>query len=212
MAQFRLQGSKVLAVDMTGDTVKAKNGAMVAYEGEMTFKKKSGGGEGLRGMVTRRLTGEQMTVMEVKGQGTCYFADRAREINLVSLHGEKLCVESGNLLCTDGGLRTGTTFTGLRGSAQGNGLFTTTVEGTGQAAILSDGTAIVLRVTPQTPLQVDPGAYIAHTGNLQQHFQTGVNFRALIGESGGESFQIRFEGEGLVYVQPSERTTVGGDL
>ncbi|WP_432586656.1 AIM24 family protein [Streptomyces sp. HD1123-B1] len=212
MAQFRLQGSKVLAVDMTGDTVKAKNGAMVAYEGEMTFKKKSGGGEGLRGMVTRRLTGEQMAVMEVKGQGTCYFADRAREINLVSLHGEKLCVESGNLLCTDGGLRTGTTFTGLRGSAQGNGLFTTTVEGTGQAAILSDGTAIVLRVTPQTPLQVDPGAYIAHTGNLQQHFQTGVNFRALIGESGGESFQIRFEGEGLVYVQPSERTTVGGDL
>ncbi|WP_308358305.1 AIM24 family protein [Streptomyces sp. NEAU-Y11] len=212
MAQFRLQGSKVLAVDMTGDTVKAKNGAMVAYEGEMTFKKKSGGGEGLRGMVTRRLTGEQMAVMEVKGQGTCYFADRAREINLVSLHGEKLCVESGNLLCTDGGLRTGTTFTGLRGSAQGNGLFTTTVEGTGQAAILSDGTAIVLRVNPQTPLQVDPGAYIAHTGNLQQHFQTGVNFRALIGESGGESFQIRFEGEGLVYVQPSERTTVGGDL
>ncbi|WP_432035756.1 AIM24 family protein [Streptomyces cucumeris] len=212
MAQFRLQGSKVLAVDMTGDTVKAKNGAMVAYEGEMTFKKKSGGGEGLRGMVTRRLTGEQMAVMEVKGQGTCYFADRAREINLVSLHGEKLCVESGNLLCTDGGLRTGTTFTGLRGSAQGNGLFTTTVEGTGQAAILSDGTAIVLRVTPQTPLQVDPGAYIAHTGNLQQHFQTGVNFRTLIGESGGESFQIRFEGEGLVYVQPSERDTVGGDL
>ncbi len=197
---------------MTGDTVKAKNGAMVAYEGEMTFKKKSGGGEGLRGMVTRRLTGEQMAVMEVKGQGTCYFADRAREINLVSLHGEKLCVESGNLLCTDGGLRTGTTFTGLRGSAQGNGLFTTTVEGTGQAAILSDGTAIVLRVTPQTPLQVDPGAYIAHTGNLQQHFQTGVNFRTLIGESGGESFQIRFEGEGLVYVQPSERDTVGGDL
>ncbi|MEU8822851.1 AIM24 family protein [Streptomyces sp. NPDC048636] len=212
MAQFRLQGSKVLAVAMTGETVKAKNGAMVAYEGEMTFKKKSGGGEGLRGMVTRRLTGEQMAVMEVKGHGTCYFADRASEINLVSLHGEKLYVEAENLLCADGALRTGTTFTGLRGSAQGNGLFTTTVEGTGQAAILSDGTAIVLRVTPQTPLQVDPGAYIAHTGNLQQHFQSGVNFRALIGESGGESFQIRFEGDGLVYVQPSERNTVGGEL
>ncbi|MET7760802.1 AIM24 family protein [Streptomyces sp. NPDC005336] len=212
MAQFRLQGSKVLAVDMTGDSVKAKNGAMVAYEGEMTFKKKTGGGEGLRGMVTRRLTGEQMAVMEVKGHGTCYFADRASEINLVSLHGEKLYVEASNLLCADAALRTGTSFTGLRGSAQGNGLFTTTVEGTGQAAVLSDGTAIVLRVTPQTPLQVDPGAYIAHTGNLKQHFQSGVNFRALIGESGGESFQIRFEGDGLVYIQPSERNTVGGEL
>ncbi|MGP3948156.1 AIM24 family protein [Streptomyces sp. 7N604] len=211
MAQFRLHGSKVLAVDMTGDTVKAKNGSMVAYEGQMAFKKLSGGGEGLRGMVTRRITGEQMTVMEVKGKGTCYFADRASEINLVALHGETLYVEASNLLCTDGGLRTGTSFTGLRGTSQGNGLFTTTVEGTGQAAIVSDGPAVVLRVTAQYPLQVDPGAYIAHTGNLRQHFQSGVNFRTFIGEGSGEAFQIRFEGEGLVYVQPSERNTIGGE-
>ncbi|MGW7050871.1 AIM24 family protein [Streptomyces sp. NPDC054887] len=212
MAQFRLQGSKVLAVDMTGDAVKAKNGSMVAYDGQMAFKKMSGGGEGVRGMVTRRLTGEQMTMMEVKGHGTCWFADRASEINLVTLHGDKLYVESSNLLCTDAGLRTGTSFTGLRGGATGNGLFTTTVEGTGQAAIMSDGPAVVLRVSAQYPLQVDPGAYIAHQGNLQQHFQSGVNFRTLIGEGSGEAFQIRFEGEGLVYVQPSERNTVGGDV
>ena len=56
--------------------------------------------------------------MEVKGQGTCYFADRASEINLVSLHGEKLYVEASNLLATDAGLRTGTTFTGLRGGGE----------------------------------------------------------------------------------------------
>ena len=48
MAQFRLQGTKVLAVDMSGDSVKARNGSMVVYEGQMTFKKLSGGGEGLR--------------------------------------------------------------------------------------------------------------------------------------------------------------------
>ncbi|MGE7388549.1 AIM24 family protein [Streptomyces sp. NPDC004126] len=212
MAQFRLQGSKVLAVDLTGDAVKAKNGAMVAYDGQMAFKKMTGGGEGLRGMVTRRLTGEQMTVMEVQGHGTCYFADRASEINLVNLRGEKLYVESSNLLCTDAGLRTGTTFTGLRGATTGNGLFTTTVEGSGQAAIMSDGPAVVLRVSSQYPLSVDPGAYIAHTGNLQQSFQSGINFRTLIGEGSGEAFQIRFEGEGLVYVQPSERNTIGGDV
>jgi uncharacterized protein (AIM24 family) len=212
VAQFRLHGSKVLAVDMTGDAVKAKNGSMVAYDGKMSFKKLSGGGEGLRGMVTRRLTGEQMEVMEVKGHGTCYFADRASEINLVSLHGEKLYVEASNLLCTDAALRTGTTFTGLHGGAQGNGLFTTTVEGAGQAAVMSDGPAVVLRVTPQYPLQVDPGAYIAHTGNLRQHFQSGVNFSTFIGEGSGEGFQIRFEGDGLVYVQPSERNTIGGDI
>src|SRR5690242_21749286 len=102
---FRLEGNKTLAVDLAGDAVKAKNGSMVAYDGQMTFKKLTGGGEGLRGMVTRRLTGEQMTLMEVKGHGTCFFADRASEINLVSLNGEKLYVESSNLLATDGGLR-----------------------------------------------------------------------------------------------------------
>ncbi|WP_328904466.1 AIM24 family protein [Streptomyces sp. NBC_00441] len=209
---FRLEGNKTLAVDLAGDAVKAKNGSMVAYEGQMTFKKMTGGGEGLRGMVTRRLTGESMAVMQVTGQGTCYFADRASEINLVSLHGDKLYVEASNLLCTGAGLRTGTTFTGLRGGAMGNGLFTTTVEGTGQAAIMSDGTAVVLRVSPQYPLFVDPGAYIAHQGNLQQNFQSGVNFRTLIGEGSGESFQIRFEGDGLVYVQPSERNTIGGNV
>jgi uncharacterized protein (AIM24 family) len=212
VAQFRLQGGKVLAVDLAGDAVRAKNGSMVAYDGRMDFKKLSGGGEGLRGMVTRRLTGEQMELMEVKGQGTCYFADRASDISLVALRGEKLHVESSNLLCVDGSLRTGTTFTGLRGASQGNGLFTTTVEGTGTAALTSDGPAVVLRVTPQLPLQVDPGAYVAHTGNLQQHFQTGVTFRTLVGEGSGESFQIRFEGDGLVYVQPSERNTIGGEL
>jgi uncharacterized protein (AIM24 family) len=212
MADFRLQGTRVLAVDLAGDAVKAKNGAMVAYEGEMTFKKMTGGGEGLRGIVTRRVTGEHMAVMEVKGHGTCYFADRATEINLVRLTGEKLYVEASNLLVTEAGLRTGTTFTGLRGASQGNGLFTTTVEGTGQAAILSDGPAIVLRVTAQTPLVVDPGAYIAHTGGLRQQLQAAVGWRTLVGEGSGESFQLRFEGEGLVYVQPSERDTVGGQL
>lgn len=212
MTDFRLHGSKVLAVSLGGDAVKAKNGAMVAYEGRMAFKKLTGGGEGLRGMVSRRLTGEQMTVMEVKGEGVCYFADEARDINLVRLDGEKLHVEASNLLCTDSGLRTGTTFTGLRGASQGNGLFTTTVEGTGRAALLSTGPAVLLRVSQGAPLQVDPGAYVGHQGELRQSFQSGVNFRTVMGEGSGESFQIRFEGEGLVYVQPSERATVGGDL
>ena len=212
MARFRLEGSRVLAVDLDGDAVRAKNGAMVAYNGEMTFKKLAGGGEGLRGLMTRRVTGEAMAVMEVRGRGTCWFADRATEINLVRLNGEKLYVEASNLLATEPGLRTGTTFTGLRGATQGNGLFTTTVEGAGQAAIMSDGPAIVLRVSAAYPLIVDPGAYVAHTGELRQQIQTAVGWRTVIGEGSGESFRIRFDGEGLVYVQPSERNTLGGQL
>jgi uncharacterized protein (AIM24 family) len=77
---------------------------------------------------------------------------------------------------------------------------------------MSDGPAVVLRVSAQYPLTVDPGAYIAHQGNLRQSFQSGVTFRTLLGEGGGEAFQIRFEGDGLVYVQPSERNTIAGDV
>lgn len=151
-----------------------------------------------------------MTVMEVKGTGTCYFAEQAADVNLVWLNGETLYVESENLLCSDATLHTGTSFTGLRGASQGNGLFTTKVEGKGWAAVLSDGPALVLRVAQGLPLQVDPGAYLAHTGNLRQEFITGITWRTAIGEGSGEAFQIRFDGDGLVYVQPSERNTIGG--
>ncbi|BAJ30827.1 MULTISPECIES: AIM24 family protein [Kitasatospora] len=212
MAQFRLQGSKVLAVDLAGDTVKARNGSMVAYTGQMGFKKLSGGGDGLRGMVTRRLTGERMEVMEVKGQGTCYFADKATEINLVRLNGETLFVESDNLLCTEASLHTGTSFTGLNGMASGTGLFTTKVEGQGWAAVTSKGPAVVLRVSQGMPLRVDPGAYVAHTGNLHRALKSGAGWTTLIGEGGGEAMQVEFTGEGLVYVQPSERMTLGGEV
>ncbi|MEW1666531.1 AIM24 family protein [Streptomyces albidoflavus] len=212
MAEFRLQGSAMLVVRLTGDTVRAKNGSMVAYDGRMTFKKLTGGGNGLRGMVTRRLTGEQMEVMEVKGEGTVWFADSARDVSLVRLSGETLHVEAENLLCTEGGLRTGTSFAGLSGAAQGDGLFTTTVEGTGQAAVMSGGPVVALRVSPAYPLTVGPGAYIAHQGGVRRSFQSGAGARTLFGEGGGEAFQLRFEGEGVVYVQPSERATFGGDL
>jgi uncharacterized protein (AIM24 family) len=210
MGQFRLHGTRALAVDLAGDAVKARNGAMIAYGGTMTFKRLTGGGEGLRGSLTRRITGEAMVLMEVEGHGTCWFADRATEINLVRLDGETLHVESGNLLALDVGLRTGTEFTGLKGAAKGNGLFTTKVEGTGTVAVTSDGPAIVLEVASGEPLCVDPGAYVAHTGRLRQELVRDTTWRTFIGEGSGESFQLRFTGTGLVYVQPAERTTFGG--
>ena len=164
-------------------------------------------------MVTRRLTGEQMTVMEVKGHGTCWFADRASEINLVQPAAATSCTSSrATCSCTDGGLRTGTTFTGLRGASQGNGLFTTTVEGTARRRSCRTGRRWCCGSARSTRSPSTRGRTSRHQGNLRQSFQSGVTFRTLMGEGGGEAFQIRFEGDGLVYVQPSERNTIGGDV
>ena len=55
-------------------------------------------------------------------------------------------------------------------------------------------------------------AYIAHTGRLNRDFKSGAGFSTLFGEGGGEAVQIEFNGEGLVYVQPAERVTIGGDV
>lgn len=196
----------MLAVDLVGETIKALNGSMVAYDGEMTFKRQGlTGGEGLRGALKRKIAGEGMTLMEIAGKGTVFLASEATEVTLVQLAGDVLFVESESLLALDGRLQTGVQFVGLRGMGTGQGLATTKVEGQGTVAILSDGPAIALEVTPQTPLCVDPHAYVGHRGQLQQDVVTDVNWRTVIGQGSGESVQFRYQGHGLVYVQPAER-------
>jgi len=206
VTRFRLNGSKMLAVDLAGETVRALNGSMVAYEGQMAFKRQGmTGGEGLRGALKRRIAGEGMTLMEVSGHGTVYLASEATEVTLVQLHGDTLFVESESLLALDGQLQTGVEFLGLRGMGTGQGLATTKVSGHGMVAILSEGPAIALEVTPQMPLCVDPHAYVAHHGQLQQSVVTDVNWRTVLGQGSGESVQFQYQGQGLVYVQPAER-------
>ena len=93
-----------------------------------------------------------------------------------------------------------------RGAVSGQGLFTTTVTGYGTAALLSSGgPPIALGVSPQFPLVVDPDAFIASQGQLNQTFVTDVSWRNLIGESSCEAFSLRFDGHGVVYIQPEER-------
>ena len=207
MQAFRLNGSRVLEVDLAGDAVRAITGSMVAYTGDMQFKSAGmGGGDGLVAGLKRRATGESVSLMTCSGKGTVWFAKDAMEVLLVQLAGDTLKVESEQLLALSDSLRTDVTFTGLQGASSGQGLFTTTVTGHGQVALISlGGPPIALRVSPATPLVVDPDSYIGSVGRLQQSFVTDVSWRNLIGESSGEAFSLRFEGDGVVYIQPEER-------
>jgi uncharacterized protein (AIM24 family) len=204
---FRLNGTRLLEIDLANERVSALNGSMVAYTGSVDFKKqgmKAGGG-GLMGAVKRKVTGESIALMDCVGSGTVYIANSAQEINLVQLAGETLFVEASNLVALSDGITTDQKFNGFQGASSGTGLFTTTATGHGTLAITTDGPAIVLEVTPGQPLCVDPQAYVAHKGQLQQDFVTDVNWRTVIGQNSGESFQLRFQGSGLVYIQPAER-------
>lgn len=207
MQAFRLNGSRVLEIDLAGDAVRAATGSMVAYTGEVQFKNAGmGGGDGLMAGLKRRATGESVALMTCSGHGTVWFAKDAMEVLIVELTGDTLKVESEQLLALSDKLRTDVAFAGMRGASSGQGLFTTTVTGHGHVALLSaGGPPIALEVSPQFPLVVDPDAFVASQGNLNQTFVTDVSWRNLVGESSGEAFSLRFDGSGVVYIQPEER-------
>lgn len=207
MPTFRLNGTRLLEVDIANESFRALNGSMVAYVGQVAFKKQgmTSGGGGIRGAMKRKVTGESISLMDCSGSGTVYIANEAQEINLIELAGETLFVEASNLVALSDGITTDQKFTGLQGATTGRGLFTTTATGKGTLAVTTDGPAIVLEVSPGQPLCVDPQAYVAHSGQVQQDFITDVNWRTAVGQNSGESFQLRFQGSGLVYIQPAER-------
>jgi uncharacterized protein (AIM24 family) len=197
---------KVLEVDLQGDGVRAVSGSMVAYTGKVEFKGAGmGGGDGLRAAIKRKAAGESVALMECSGTGRVHLAVDAQHVVVIDLADETLSVESSSLLAITPGLRLDVKFAGLGGAMSGQGLATSTLTGRGQVALLSDGPMITLEVAPGQPLVVDPDAFIASSGQLSMSIVSGVSWRSLVGEGSGEAFSLRFDGAGLVCLQPAER-------
>jgi uncharacterized protein (AIM24 family) len=205
VTRFRNNSDRLLEVSLQNEKVLAIAGSMVAYTGTVKFEKSILGGEGLFGAVMRKVKNEGMQLMQASGTGTVFFAQDAAEITVIPLTGEKLIIESSSLLAYDSSLKTGTSFAGLRGAVSGQGLFSTTVEGQGSIAVISRGNLIMLEVTPANPLRVDPDAFVGYKGNITQEFVFDVNWRTMVGQSSGESYQHKFSGQGVVFIQPAER-------
>ncbi|WP_338769879.1 AIM24 family protein [Nocardia vulneris] len=207
MAQLFEQSKKVIEAHLAGTSLRAISGSMVAYEGNVQFKAAGfGGGDGVIAGLKRRATGEKLSLMECSGNGRVFFAVNGQHVTVVNLNNETLQVESQQLLAFAGNLRTDVRFAGLQGASTGAGLFTTTVTGQGQVALLSAGGPLIhLEVSPQYPLVVDPDAFVAARGNLNQSFITDISWRTAVGQGAGETFSLRWDGQGVVLIQPAER-------
>ena len=212
MPRYSLINEKMLSVEIQNEEVFAKRGSMIAYTGNVDFAPSSSGSEGMQGMAMRSVTGERMTMMSARGSGEVLYAYYGKHITIVPLQGETFFAESDSLLAYDGRIRSGTVFLGnqgvgglIRGAATGSGLFTTTLEGMGEIAIVSEGDAIALEVTPDRPIFADPQAYVGHKGQLQSEIVTDVGWKTFVGQSSGESYQLKFTGQGTVYIQAAER-------
>jgi len=213
MPSYSQINEKLIEVTLNNEEVFAKRGAMISYQGTVSFARSFLGGSGIQDLAMRTVTNEGYALMVAKGTGKVYYGYDGLFVNVIQVNNETMYVESETLLAFDSRLRTGTMFLGnqggvqgiLRGAVSGQGLFTTTLQGTGEIAILSDGNAIGLKVTPEQPVFVDPDAYIGHKGNLTSNIVTDLNWKTFVGQTSGESYQVKFMGQGTVYIQASER-------
>lgn len=215
--QWSLQSDRELYCKCIGTGMMfAKKGAMVAYEGQFKFSKRLlGTNQGnIVGQVinhaARKLTGENLEIMEINGSGTVYLADLAQHVTVIDLEGNgpwnSLCVESENLLGFTAQCHYGVTPIGV-GVISQKGLFTSklTYNGPGaKVAITTNGNPLVLTVG-DSPIYVDPDAMVCFTGSAPG-VKADVGLKTLIGQTSGESYQLEFKEKGqIVVVQPYER-------
>jgi uncharacterized protein (AIM24 family) len=205
---FTLQNQRLLKVELAEGAVFAKNGAMVAYQGDVHFEHKGGG---LGRFLKKAATGESLRLMQASGSGELFLAHQAMLVHTLTLRDDSVTVNGSNILAFEDGIEWDVTR--VKGGAAGmlaGGLFNIHLRGSGQVALVSDGEPVRLSVAEAATF-ADPQAAIAWSGGVTTKLKTDVQARSLVGMGSGESIQIGFAGDGWVLVQPSEgRPVVAG--
>ena len=129
---FALQNSKLLKVRLDQVTIQAKLGAMVAYQGDVTFEHAGGGGLGR--LVKKVATGEGQSLMKITGTGEVFLADTAQDIHLFYLQDDRITVNGRNVLAFDAGIDWDIERVKSVSGMMGGGLFNTKLHGTGWVA------------------------------------------------------------------------------
>jgi uncharacterized protein (AIM24 family) len=192
------QNSKLLRVRL-GEPFMARQGSMVAYQGNVDFSFEGGGASKF---LKKALTGEGLPLMRCQGQGDVFLADRAYDVHLLNMNNAGLSISGKNVLAFSSSLDWNIERV-KGGSIATGGLFNTTLRGTGWVALTTDGPPVVLNAA-EAPTFADTNAVVAWSANLQTQLKTSFKAGALIGRGSGEALQVSFYGQGFVIVQPSE--------
>lgn len=204
---FTLQNKKLLKVFLQYGPVKARQGAMVAYQGDATFEHQGAGGTSK--WLKQKMTGEGVPLMTASGSGELFLADSARDIQVFYLESDSVSVNGANVLAFSASIESEVqrVSSGIAGAMTG-GLYNTTLRGTGYVAVTTDGEPIAFDVA-QAPTFADPNAVVLWTSGVRMDIKSDISAKTLIGKTSGETFQMAFSGEGWVMVQPSENVVQG---
>jgi uncharacterized protein (AIM24 family) len=192
------QNSKLLRVRL-GEPFMARQGSMVAYQGNVDFSFEGGGASKF---IKKAFTGEGLPLMRCQGQGDVFLAERAYDVHLLNMNNAGLSISGKNVLAFSSSLDWNIERV-KGGSMVAGGLFNTTLRGMGWVALTTDGPPVVLNAA-EAPTFADTNAVVAWSANLQTQLKTSFKAGALIGRGSGEALQVSFYGQGFVIVQPSE--------
>ncbi|MCP9206268.1 TerD family protein [Streptomyces sp. NEAU-Y11] len=197
------QNPRLMRVDLGvgGQPVLARQGTMVLYQGKVDFSYK---GAGFRGRIVGNATGQEMQLMRCSGQGQVFLAENAAELHPIELQGDAICVSAESVLAFDESLQHEVRRIEGHG-IPGGALFTMQFQGTGTVIVKTEGTPVVLPVTPTT--FADSNAIVAWSAGSQVIISSQVRLRraAYPGHS-GETVNLQFRGApgNFIVVQPYE--------
>jgi uncharacterized protein (AIM24 family) len=198
---FTLQNDYLLKVELSETTVMARNGAMVAYQGEVKFEHQGGG---MGRLMKKAMTGESLRLMKASGSGEVFLAERAQRILVLKLDNDSITANGANVLAFEAGIEWDIKkVSGGKAGMLAGGLFNIHLEGSGMVALMTEGEPVKLDVG-SAPTFADPQAAVVWSGGVTTQIKTDVQAKSLIGMGSGESIQVGFSGQGWVLVQPSE--------
>lgn len=200
---FQLENERMLEVNLNGE-VWSKAGSMVAYVGNIRFEREGLLERGLGNLLKKAVSGEGASLMKASGQGRLYLADAGKTIRILRLENESVFVNGNDLLAFEPTLSWDVRMMKKLAALASGGLFNVLVQGSGLLAVASHFEPLTLLVRPGQPVRTDPNATILWSGNLQPEFRTDVSLKSFFGRASGESFQMEFNGDGFVVIQPYE--------
>ena len=205
---FALQNPRMLRVRLDGGErgeVLTRQGAMVAYQGEIAFAYEGAGGVGR--FLKKALTGEGVPLMRCRGRGDLFLAQDGNELHVLDLDGnDAVTVNGPNVLAFEPSLSWD--IKRVEGaSMMSGGVFNMVFSGAGRLVVSAFGTPVVLN-TAEAPTFADLQSAIAWSASLQTRLVRTAGASALIGRGSGEAFQLAFNGPGFVVIQASEGAVV----
>lgn len=201
---FELEKPAMLEVNLKNQKILAKAGSMVAYIGNIDFKREGLLSKGLGGLLKKAISGEGTSLMHATGTGKLYLADEGKKVKIIKLQNEAVFVNGNDVLALEDNIKNEIKMLKSIAGMMSGGLFQVKLSGSGYIAITTHGEPILLRVTGNQAVYTDPNATVAWSENLTPNIKTNLTFGSFIGRGSGESFQLEFFGEGWVLVQPYE--------